>query len=120
MSISESHPTQELAVKVQLFADGDLTVFISNPSGRFDEITYHFLVSAYQKVHKKIQSFDALRRDIERIGSLLVTGISGLVYFHYGEAGVQEIASMLGIGFVFPELKTWGKRAYGWVSSRFF
>lgn len=117
VSISERHPSQELAVKVKLFADGDLTVFISNPAGRFDEKTYEFLLGAYQKVHKKIRSLAALRKDIERIGSLLATGASSLIYSHFGNADSTEIAGILGFGFVFPELKEWSKKAYGWVTS---
>ena len=119
ISIYEKHPEEELAVKVQLFADGDLTVFISNPSGQLDEKAYKFLVSSYQKVHKKIKSLEALRRDIERIFSLLATGITSAFYFHFGNASIEEIIGLLGSGFVFPEVKVWVMKAVGWIKGRF-
>lgn len=117
VSISEQHPDKVLAVKVQLFADGDLTVYISNPSGEFDQRTYEFLVGVYSKVHKKIKSLDALRRDIQRIGSLLTTGLAAFTSYQWADASIEHIAGMLGLGFVFPEVLVWGKKVYLWFSA---
>ncbi|MDW3190977.1 MAG: hypothetical protein R8G66_01395 [Cytophagales bacterium] len=117
-SIYEKHPKEDLAVKIQLFADGDLTVYISNPGGQFDDQVYDFLVRSYKKVHKKIKSLDALRRDIERIFSLLATGITSALYIHFGDANIEEIIGLLGSGFVFPEVKGLVIKAYRWVKEK--
>lgn len=120
VSISERHPKLELAVKVQLFADGDLTVFISNPSGQFDDDTYEFLTRAYKKAHKKIKSFEAFRRDIQRVGSLLATSLTSIVAYQWGDASVEQITGMLGLGFIFPEMMVWGEKAFHWVKQKVF
>lgn len=120
VSISERHPKIELAVKVQLFADGDLTVFISNPSGQFDDDTYEFLTRSYKKVHKKIKSFEAFRRDIQRVGSLLATSLTSIVAYQWGDASVEQITGMLGLGFIFPEMMVWGKKAFNWIAREAF
>ena len=118
VSILEKHPKEDLEVRVQLFADGDLTVYISNPGGQFDDQVYDFLVRSYKKVYKKIKSLEALRRDIERIFSLLATGITSALYVQFGDANIEEIIGLLGSGFVFPEVKGWVMKAYRWVASK--
>ncbi len=107
-----------MAVKVQLFADGDITVFISNPVGTYDEATYQFLEGAYKKVSQKIQSLAALRRDIQRIGSLLATGTASYISYQFNPEDFQSVAGLLGLGALYPELLMWGKKVYGWINSR--
>lgn len=118
VSIYEKHPEKELDVKVQLFADGDLTVYISNPGGQFDDTAYDFLNRSYKKVHKKIKSLAALRRDIERIFSLLATGLISTFYYHLADANIEEILGLMGTGFLFPEAKSWVIKAYQYITAK--
>lgn len=107
-----------LAVKVQLFVDGDIMVFIANPSKRFDAETYNFLERAYKKIENKIKSLAALRRDIQRIGSLSGAALTESIVYYLDYDSPATLYGILGVGFFTPELWMWGRQFFNYLFTR--